>query len=409
MWAKKRIMIPNSLDQISATDIQRLVDLRAEEGPTLEFKRDIPGDDRDSRKEFIADVCALANSRGGDLVFGIEEGADGVAARVVPQNFVADNIITQLSNVLADGLEPRLHGVAMRSIDFDDGKVLVLRVPRSFSGIHRSARDAHFWVRESRSKRQLDVAGLTSRVAEVLGRQDRLADFFARRYAAVATGAYPLQLPAGPKVVIHILPTRDILGGEEVDLSGFSEAGQFWAIPNSASSFATHTMEGILHHPPVHEATGTVRAATLLFRSGVVEAVSEARVFRTDANQPERIALEAVEAQCVQFLQRALRSTAEQLAGGWPVTVRIAVVGHGQMGAQSISQDVRWHFDHIPEVRVHAAVLQLPDILIEDRPASIPLVLQQAFNRLWQAWGYPKSLNYQTGRDGAALWQGKPL
>lgn len=402
-------MIPNSIDQISTADIQRLVDTRAEEGPTLEFKRDIPGDDRDSRKEFIADVCALANSRGGDLVFGIEEGADGVATRVVPQDFVADILITQLSNVLADGLEPRLHGVAIRAIDFEDGKVLVLRIPRSFSGIHRSARDAHFWVRETRSKRQLDVAGLTSRVAEVLGRQDRLADFFARRYAAVATGAYPLQLPAGPKVVIHVLPTRDILGGEEVDLGVVSDAGQFSVIPNSTSSFATHTLEGILHHPPVQEATGTVRAATLLFRSGVVEAVSEVRLFQAEADEAECIMFEGVEAQCVQFLQRSLRSTAEKLAGGWPVTVRIALVGHGKMRAQSFNQDVRWDFDHIPAMRVHAAVLQLPDILIEDLPASVPLVLQRAFNRLWQAWGYPKSFSYQTRQDGTALWQGKPL
>jgi len=401
-------MIPNSIDQVAAADVQALVDSQAEEGPTLEFKRDLPRDDRDSRKEFIADVCAMANSRGGDIVFGIEEGADGVAVRVVAHDFNADNVITQLANVLADGLEPRLHGVVMRAVDIAGGKVLVLRVPRSFSGIHRSARDAHFWVRESRSKRQLDVAGITSRVGEVLGRQDRLTDFFARRYAAIATGAYPLPLPPGPKVVLHILPTRDILGGEEVDLRPVEEAGRFWVIPNSASGLATHTVEGILHHHPIHEATGTVRAATLVFRSGVVEAVSEVRLFRPGDNQPECIPLEAVEAQCVQFLQRSLGFTAQHLSGGWPVTVRIALVGHGLLAAQSLNQDVRWHFDHVPAIRVHAAVLQLPDVLIEDRPASIPLALQATFNRLWQAWGYPKSYSYQTRQDGVPVWQSQP-
>jgi hypothetical protein len=398
-------MIPNTIDQITAADIQQLVDAQAEEGPTLEFKRDLPRDDRDSRKEFVADVCALANSKGGDMVFGIEEGENGAAGRVVPQDFNADSVITQLANVLADGLEPRLHGVLMRAVDIENGKVLVIRVPRSFSGIHRSARDAHFWVRESRSKRQLDVAGITSRVAEVLGRQDRLADFFARRYAAVVTGAYPLQLAAGPKVVVHVIPTRDIQSGEEIDMRPIADAGQFWVIPSSTSSFATHTLEGILHHPPVNEATGTVRAATLVFRSGVVEAVSEARSFRPDANGPEYISLEAVEAQCVQFLQRSLQLTAQQIAGGWPLTVRIAIAGHGQMGAKSISQDVRWDFDHIPMVRVHAPVVQLPDVLIEELPASVPLVLREAFNRLWQAWGYPRSFSFQTRHDGTALWQ----
>lgn len=181
-------MIPNSMDHLSAEDIQGLVTARAEEGPTLEFKRDLPRDDRDSRKEFVADICAFANSKGGDIVFGIEEDAIGLASRVVPHDFNADTVITQLTNVLTDSLEPRLHGVVMRAVDINaTGKVLVIRVPRSYAGIHRSQRDAHFWVRESRSKRQLDVPGITNRVADVLGRQDRLADFFARRYAAVGT------------------------------------------------------------------------------------------------------------------------------------------------------------------------------------------------------------------------------
>lgn len=77
-------MIPNSIDRISVEDLQRLIDSRAEETPTLEFKRDLPKED--SRKEFIADICALANSKGGDIIFGIEE-MDGFADKLVPHTF----------------------------------------------------------------------------------------------------------------------------------------------------------------------------------------------------------------------------------------------------------------------------------------------------------------------------------
>lgn len=398
-------MIPNAIGALAAADIEQLVTSRAEEGPTLDFKRDLPGDDRDARKEFVADVCALANTRGGDLVYGIEEDAEGAAQRVVPQAFNPDNVITQMTNVLSDGLEPRLHGVQMRAIDINGtGRVLIVRVPRSFSGIHRSARDAHFWVRESRSKRQLDVAGITNRVADVLGRQDRLADLFARRYAAVGTGSYPVALDPGPKVALHVVPTRDVVGGEEVDLTPVAEAGQFWVIPDSRGGFATHVYEGILHHPAVRERTGSLRAATLVFRSGMVEAVATVPLFRWDAQQPEMLPLENVEHYCVRFLESALRFTVELVAGGWPVTVRIAIVGHGEVTAQTNNPDVRWHFDHLPAVRVNAGVLQLPDVLLEQMPASIPRAFRSVFNRLWQAWGYPRSFSYQQQGD-QLFWQ----
>lgn len=126
----------------------------------------------------------------------------------------------------------------MRAIDVDaeGGRVLVVRVPRSFSGIHRSKRDAHFWVRESNSKRQLDVTGITNRIAENLGRRDRLEDLFARRYAAIGSDLYPLALNSVPKVVVHVVPTRDIFSGEEIDLSEVSDAGKFWIMPNRLSS-----------------------------------------------------------------------------------------------------------------------------------------------------------------------------
>lgn len=65
-------MIPKPLQDITAEHLQRLVDIRAEEGQTLDFKRDVPGDDLDSKKEFIADVCSFANTKGRDIVTGIE-------------------------------------------------------------------------------------------------------------------------------------------------------------------------------------------------------------------------------------------------------------------------------------------------------------------------------------------------
>ena len=43
------------------------------ESQTLEVKQSLPGTDDKSRNEFLKDVCALANSSGGDILYGIRE------------------------------------------------------------------------------------------------------------------------------------------------------------------------------------------------------------------------------------------------------------------------------------------------------------------------------------------------
>lgn len=394
-------MIPKQLFAIVEADLQDLIAQRVEEGVTLEFKRDLPSDDRDSRKEFLADICSFANTKGGDITYGIDEDSEGRAGGLRPIVFNPDDCITKLSNIISDGLEPRLHGVTMAAISVaTGGNLLVIRIPRSFSGIHRSARDGHFWIRESKSKRQLDVPGITARVAELLGREDRLQDFFARRYAAVGSNTYPLNLVAGPKLVVHMLPARDVLSGEELDLKPLLEAGRFPVLPVGMGSMVSHTFEGVLHHSPVQE--GAVRAATMLFRSGVVEGVG-AIVPRHAPADYVNLPLESIETACVEFLEKALPIASRLLFGGWPVTVRIAVVGADQRLGRSLNQELGWHFEELA-VRVHTPVLTLPDLFIEEPPTSVPLMLRPQFDRLWQSWGYPRAYSFTERTDGL-YWQ----
>lgn len=401
-------MIPKPAQEITEDDLALLVANRQEESTTLDFKRDLVGNDRDSTKEFVADVCAMANTKGGDLVFGVQEDTEGCAASIAPIQFNPDEVITRLTNILTDSLEPKLHGVVMKAVPIAAGGfVLVLRIPRSYSGIHRSARDAHFWVRESRSKRSLDVPGIVSRVGDLIGREDRIADFFARRYAAIGTGAYPLKLNEGPKLVIHIVPTRDILSGEEVDLSRVQESGEFFVMPGNRSSVSTYTFEGVLQHHTPNEQDGTVRAATLLFRSGVVESVASIAL-HTGNNGSAFIPIEFIENLTCQYLEQALPAVIERMRTELPLTVRIALVGANHHSGRTLNKELTLDLDFVPSVQVHAPVLVYPDILFESIPGCMPLKLESTFNRLWQSWGYARAYSFM--RQGAyVIWRGQSL
>jgi predicted HTH transcriptional regulator len=74
-------VIPTVLSRITINDFQNLVVNQVREGKTIDYKRDLIGNNDASKKEFLADVSSFANTIGGDLIIGIEEAA-GVPAAI---------------------------------------------------------------------------------------------------------------------------------------------------------------------------------------------------------------------------------------------------------------------------------------------------------------------------------------
>jgi predicted HTH transcriptional regulator len=126
-------MIPAKITDISEADLQRLVDMEIPEGLTIEYKRQLPSGKDDEVREFLADFTSLANSSGGDLIFGIDEkkNADGntVAGSITPITGAdANQVKLRLENLLRDCVMPRLIGVIIRDLPVTGGAAYVIRV-----------------------------------------------------------------------------------------------------------------------------------------------------------------------------------------------------------------------------------------------------------------------------------------
>lgn len=72
-------MLYKKLEEIEVNDLQGLIDRRVRESSQLDFKEALPASDDKGKVEFLRDVTALANTNGGDLIYGIieEREADG--------------------------------------------------------------------------------------------------------------------------------------------------------------------------------------------------------------------------------------------------------------------------------------------------------------------------------------------
>jgi predicted HTH transcriptional regulator len=193
-------------------DERALVALATEpacETKTLEFKQDLQVATDEQKVEFLSDVTALANSDGGDIVFGMRA-EKGVAKELVGlKNFVPDDRIGQFENLLRDCVQPRLPGLQMEARALSNGNyALLIRVGRSWASPHmvRHQGVTRFCGRNSNGKYDLDVQQLRSAFLGSEGISDKLRNFRLDRVNRLASGGTPVQLTSQHLLVLHVLP-----------------------------------------------------------------------------------------------------------------------------------------------------------------------------------------------------------
>ena len=98
-------MLPAQLDSINESHLKDLVADGVQESRSIEFKAKLVWGTDSDKKEFLADVSALANGGGGDLIFGIEED-QGAASEVIGlDSFDLDK--DRLRSRVSSGMESR--------------------------------------------------------------------------------------------------------------------------------------------------------------------------------------------------------------------------------------------------------------------------------------------------------------
>jgi predicted HTH transcriptional regulator len=142
------------LAELTSTDIQLLIEDEWVEDELLEFKQSLshtsagkpdpwfvaqdaigPG----TKRDLLAEVVAMANSYGGDVVLGIVE-ADEKPPRAVGLNPLPKcvELASRLEHAARDLIKPQIPMLGVRGIPTDGASgVVVFRIPKSRSAPHR--------------------------------------------------------------------------------------------------------------------------------------------------------------------------------------------------------------------------------------------------------------------------------
>src|SRR5229473_1415607 len=175
-------MLHKAIDNITESDLQALVNEGRREDSQLEFKLTLSGSTDDEKREFLKDVSAMANSQGGDIIYGIREDRTtpedaGKAAELVGINGAgADATKLWMFELLNSSIEDRINGITIQEIPLSAGGfALIVRVPRSWNSPHvvRHRKHWRFYARNSAGVYAMNVTDLRAAflLSNTLGEQ----------------------------------------------------------------------------------------------------------------------------------------------------------------------------------------------------------------------------------------------
>jgi len=270
--------LPSNLTATTQAHLDQLIAEAAQETQYLEFKQTLPGPGHwpnELKQELLADVTAFANAGGGELIFGMAQGADGAASHLVllPHPDL-DQELLRIGNFLVDSVEPRLPGVQTFAVPVivggAVGHVVVMRVPQSWASPHRVISNRHFYVRENNNRRPVNVPELRGLFLNSANLATKVHDFRSDRIGKIMAGETPYKLRDGSVLVMHIAPVKAALGLVAVDPVQYQ--GLHRSVPVIASTVALSKLniDGAVGTRPV--TTAGTAGYTILYRNGFIEA-----------------------------------------------------------------------------------------------------------------------------------------
>jgi hypothetical protein len=202
-------MIPKRLEEISFQDILSLIANEVRESRSLEYKSQLPHEGESSKIPFLAEVSALANTEGGDLILGMvdDKGAPTEVCGISAED--PDKEILRIENAILMGVEPRIPALSTITVRGEGKIVIVIRIGKSWQSPHRVIFRDHskFYKRNSAGKYPMDVSELRTAFLQSEHIAERIRVFRNLRVEKLKEHReLPVPLYTGAKVVLHMIP-----------------------------------------------------------------------------------------------------------------------------------------------------------------------------------------------------------
>jgi hypothetical protein len=394
--------LEKALESLSEGDLQELITNGISERRTIEYKRTLPGQTDDEKKEFLADVSSFANAAGGHLIYGMRETGGLPDALVGMQVADANAEKLRLESMIRDGIAPRISGVGISEpITVSGGVAFVLRVPRSWLSPHMVTFKAHskFYSRNSAGKYPLNVEELRTAFAFSEATRERLRNFRADRISKIVAGLAPVSLASGPVVVLHVVPLSAFEFARRFDAFALAQldSPRFTLQPIYATSAynSRYNFDGYLIYEQMHPEQ-PAWSYLQMFRDGSIESVS-ASILKSR----KRIPSLPFEGKLLHHSLPQYIAALKKLGAYPPLFVGISLLGvTGYLMGLPVSQF--FFFDEASSQTIDRDSIIVPEITVETFGSNLDEAIKPAFDSIWNAAGRAESIYYE-----GSEWKGE--
>ena len=375
--------------QISESDLLELIDTGVPEGQTIEYKSATYGKADADKREFLKDVTAFANTKGGHLVIGMRAN-DGVASQLVPMTEAIDEEKLRMEQLLQSGIEPRLYSVEIGEVIADGGKVLVLRIPKSWNAPHRvtSQNSNRFYARNSAEVYEPSTQELREMFNAASELSTRIEEFRNGRLKEMSKIGLPVpKLNEQASLVMHIVPYSSFSANQGIDLRAIRNHGIGFSPMGGSSTSHRYNFHGLVRF----RAGSTCHGYTQLFRTGAIEATK----FDIEAEQSGRHFIRL--AICNHILQGLDSYLGELKYLGVQCPITIMLTFQNVAGKFVGSNSSQGEYEN----EITESNLSLPSCAIEEYTTKLEIarLLRPAFDAFWNAGGHESCPHYDQNGD----------
>lgn len=168
-------LFSNPLNQLVYSDVLELIEARAIESQTIEFKSDLQVKDgskhpwhtgtrkidANSRDDILKEIVAFANAEGGNVVLGMAESKDGEKRAQkdlpLPDCILLADRLRQLSETYIEPPLPRIEWRGLPKTEADNAGVVLARVPPSRLAPHRVKATGEFYLRHGENSLPMTI------------------------------------------------------------------------------------------------------------------------------------------------------------------------------------------------------------------------------------------------------------
>ncbi len=388
--------LPNKLlADLEISDIQRLIDIGVGEDKFIEYKSRLNlGPDKD-KKEFLADTTAFANALGGEIIYGIEEGDDGLPQQITGIEVDnEDQLKLLIENLLRDCVDERLSGYDFRFIPLDEAAnkyVLVFRISMSLRAPHmvKYKSTTTFHIRHDGGKHLMDVREIKMAFERTSGLKEKAEKFINERLEIIQKEVISDHSSSGGFIVGHFVP---LLREEyQLDITNQAVIDRLSQVrpPYTQNPVSyRHTFEGFKTMPDI-SGRGNYN---LFFSDGCVEFFEE-RLIGIERDNDVYLPSVAYEKALIKYFDQ-IRKFYEDNTFNLPFIYSMSLLNIKGAKLVHTKYDYTGVRTTTYSRKIEKNELHLPKLQINDLSKDSAAILKPLFDMIWNAFGLERSLNY---------------